>query len=446
MSYDSPLICIDYDVCGIVNGWSLNTTDINFSNSPYTVQTTDVIILVDATDGNVVINLAVCACKTRPSFIIKKIDASSNTVIINASSGTTVQGGPSFTLYRINETAWLVLDPPMFNWQKISNLPEDILTAKGQLIAYNGTNAVSLAPGTNGQMLSADSTEVSGLKWINGGGGGEVNTGANVGTGIGKPFQSKVGTTLQFRSIAAGRNIVITNGATDITIDNIVETETIATSAPTNPTVSYELTQVLLNSTTGGGSVIITTLADGTILGQRKIISVISETGSDEFRVNINTFLNGTALLFSELPDTCELAWTQNGWVIISNSGATVIGGIIPALNVVSYSLAAIPFAAITTDYTAVAYFPYLFSRYYTFKSGTIVFWLTYVDRALSIRLWNFTTSTSLGSLTLLATTGPTSFSVTLPLSDAQLELQVLKSAAGGTSPVVYGVNLELAS
>jgi hypothetical protein len=38
-------------------------------------------------------------------------------------------------------------------------------TAKGDLIVYNGTDNIRLAVGTNGQFVSADSAEASGLKW-----------------------------------------------------------------------------------------------------------------------------------------------------------------------------------------------------------------------------------------------------------------------------------------
>jgi hypothetical protein len=39
-------------------------------------------------------------------------------------------------------------------------------TTKGELIVNDGTNSVALAVGTNGQILAADSAELTGLKWI----------------------------------------------------------------------------------------------------------------------------------------------------------------------------------------------------------------------------------------------------------------------------------------
>ena len=50
-----------------------------------------------------------------------------------------------------------------------------IVDAKGDLIAATAADTVSrLAVGTNGQVLQADSTTATGLKWATAGGGGKV--------------------------------------------------------------------------------------------------------------------------------------------------------------------------------------------------------------------------------------------------------------------------------
>jgi len=59
----------------------------------------------------------------------------------------------------------------------------------------------------------------------------DIILGANVGSGAGLVFRDKTGTTLNFRSLIAGTDIVITNNADDITID------TNATSANTASTI-----------------------------------------------------------------------------------------------------------------------------------------------------------------------------------------------------------------
>ena len=46
------------------------------------------------------------------------------------------------------------------------------LTTKGDLVVHDGTNNIRVPIGTNGYVLTADSTQASGLKWAAGGGGG----------------------------------------------------------------------------------------------------------------------------------------------------------------------------------------------------------------------------------------------------------------------------------
>lgn len=58
-----------------------------------------------------------------------------------------------------------------------ADVPLSTVTTKGDLIAATGNAAVSrLAVGTNGQVLTADSTTATGVKWAAGGGGGGGST------------------------------------------------------------------------------------------------------------------------------------------------------------------------------------------------------------------------------------------------------------------------------
>jgi hypothetical protein len=47
-----------------------------------------------------------------------------------------------------------------------ANALTSVPTTKGDLFVYNGSLVVRLPVGTNGQVLTADSTEPTGLKWV----------------------------------------------------------------------------------------------------------------------------------------------------------------------------------------------------------------------------------------------------------------------------------------
>jgi hypothetical protein len=79
-------------------------------------------------------------------------------------------------------------------------------TTKGDLIVHDGTNDIRLPVGTNNFVLTADSTQASGVKWAAGGGGGLSDPGAN-----GVVVRTSLNTTTA-RTITAGTGISVSNG------------------------------------------------------------------------------------------------------------------------------------------------------------------------------------------------------------------------------------------
>lgn len=93
------------------------------------------------------------------------------------------------------------------------------LLNKGDIYVFDGTSNVPLPVGADGQILSANSAESTGLEWINFTGSGEANTASNLGAGEGL-FASKVAEDLQFKSLVAGTNITLDVAADTITVNS----------------------------------------------------------------------------------------------------------------------------------------------------------------------------------------------------------------------------------
>src|SRR5689334_16113703 len=58
----------------------------------------------------------------------------------------------------------------------LTYLANAAVTAKGDMAIFNGTNWAKLAVGTDTQVLTADSTQATGIKWAAGGSGGTLTT------------------------------------------------------------------------------------------------------------------------------------------------------------------------------------------------------------------------------------------------------------------------------
>ena len=84
---------------------------------------------------------------------------------------------------------------------------------------------------------------------------------------------------------------------------------------------AVDLTNLITEVTTTGADAL--TLADGTTSGQIKIVNMIVDGGDGT--LTPATFANGTTITFNDANDTVALLYANTiGWVVISNSGATV--------------------------------------------------------------------------------------------------------------------------
>ena len=89
----------------------------------------------------------------------------------------------------------------------------------GQTTAQASIDALTQSSGaTDNYVLTKNSSGNAVWAAAPGSGGGEANTGSNVGTGEGAVFKQKTGTDLEFKKIAQGSNITVTDSGSEITI------------------------------------------------------------------------------------------------------------------------------------------------------------------------------------------------------------------------------------
>lgn len=124
-----------------------------------------------------------------------------------------------------------------------------------------------------------------------GGGGGEANTGANVGSGPYQIFKNKTGVTLNFRTLQAGPGITMSQSANEITISAVPSAPTynVVTVTGSNYVISSNDDYVLVDC--AGADRNITLPSAIGISGKRVVIKLISGGG---FNMNIYTVLSQT--------------------------------------------------------------------------------------------------------------------------------------------------------
>lgn len=139
-------------------------------------------------------------------------------------------------------------------------------TTKGDLIVNNGTNDIRLAVGTNDFVLTADSTQASGVKW------------AAASGGVGSPVVvSAVNNSAQV--LTAATNTILTGWTESLDSDSIFNATTGVCTIPTGGGTFYFRADVTQTSPTSG-DVLIGVYKNGT--KAREAISPFNTAGSGQ--------------------------------------------------------------------------------------------------------------------------------------------------------------------
>lgn len=92
-------------------------------------------------------------------------------------------------------------------------------TRKGDIVVYDGTDAVGLPAGTDGYVLTADSAEAAGIKWAAASGGGGGGNSVTAVLDFGASFTDKAQTVVNGQAWVTAASEIVTQVKTPAGVD-----------------------------------------------------------------------------------------------------------------------------------------------------------------------------------------------------------------------------------
>ena len=212
----------------------------------------------------------------------------------------------------------------------------------------------------------------------------------------------------------------------------------------------------IANAATGNGPTISVTGNDANVdlnlqikgTGTYRFLST-STTGA-ELRLFEDTDAGGNYIglragaLTSNLTLTLPISDGNSGNMLVTN-GSGALSFVSPPVPKVVYQIANQQIDVNTTVYTTLGYMCWDDSSYSGYTNGSLTYEVDITDRNLDIRIRDITNNVTIVEETGVSTDGfrKVTAGFTNPTTNGRLALQVRKSATGGTSPQIYGVQLE---